>query len=220
MILTKELLQSANACTEGFKFGLDNNLINGDYDSAVQFCNDNGQPEFGGWLTDVKNTIEVWRTAGLTFTEHQYRFFNFGTNTFQIFESKAYGASVILLIAACLKATQTQILAATAKELGMEVLLELHDETELGHICDEVDMVGINNRSLKSFEVDIQHSLTLNNQLPPGKLSIAESGIYSVETYQLLKEKGFNGFLMGEYFMKKENPALEFEQFTKAIKTT
>jgi len=95
MILTKELLQSANACTEGFKFGLDNNLINGDYDSAVQFCNDNGQPEFGGWLTDVKNTIEVWRTAGLTFTEHQYRFFNFGTNTFQIFESKDEAITIL-----------------------------------------------------------------------------------------------------------------------------
>ena len=164
---------------------------------------------FGGSLADltiaIENPLPVLRKE-------------FIIDEFQIFESKAYGASVILLIAACLTATQTQILAATAKELGMEVLLELHDETELGHICDEVDMVGINNRSLKSFEVDIQHSLTLKNQLPQGKLSIAESGIYSVETYQLLKEKGFNGFLMGEYFMKKENPALEFEQFTKAIK--
>jgi indole-3-glycerol phosphate synthase len=165
---------------------------------------------FGGSLTDlsiaIQNEIPVLRKE-------------FIIDEFQIIEAKAYGASVILLIASCLTPATTQLLAAKAKALDMEVLLELHDETELEHICDEVDLVGINNRSLKSFEVNIEHSLELKNKLPKEKLSIAESGIYSVETYQLLKKEGFDGFLMGEYFMKEQNPALAFELFTKAIKT-
>ena len=166
---------------------------------------------FGGSLEDlsiaIQNEIPVLRKE-------------FIIDEFQIIEAKAYGASVILLIASCLTPATTQLLAVKAKELGLEVLLELHNETELDHICDEVDLVGINNRSLKSFEVNIEHSLELKNKLPKGKLSIAESGIYSVETYQLLKKEGFDGFLMGEYFMKEENPAQAFELFTKAIKTS
>jgi len=166
---------------------------------------------FGGSLDDlsmaIQNEIPVLRKE-------------FIIDEFQITEAKAYGASVILLIASCITPATTKLLAMKAKTLGMEVLLELHDETELEHICDEVDLVGINNRSLKSFEVNIEHSLELKNKLPKGKLSIAESGIYSVETYQLLKKEGFDGFLMGEYFMKQENPAQAFEVFTKAIKTS
>ena len=98
-------------------------------------------------------------------------------------------------------------------------MLEIHDEDELGHICDAVDFVGINNRSLKSFEVNIEHSLQLKSQLPKNILSIAESGIYSVETFKLLKKEGFDGFLMGEYFMKQTNPAAAFEAFVTSIKT-
>lgn len=166
---------------------------------------------FGGSLNDlslaVKNEIPVLRKE-------------FIIDEFQIIEAKAYGASVILLIASCLTPASTQLLAAKAKALGLEVLLELHDETELDHICDEIDLIGINNRSLKSFEVNIEHSLELRNKLPKGKLSIAESGIYSIETYQLLKKEGFDGFLMGEYFMKQENPAQAFELFTSTIKTS
>jgi len=165
---------------------------------------------FGGSLDDlsiaIQNEIPVLRKE-------------FIIDEFQIIEAKAYGASVILLIASCLTPTTTQLLVAKAKALGMEVLLELHDETELEHICDEVDFIGINNRSLKSFEVNIEHSLELKNKLPKGKLSIAESGIYSVETYELLKKEGFDGFLMGEYFMKQENPAQAFELFTSTLKT-
>ena len=166
-------------------------------------------PYFGGSLDDlsiaVQNSIPVLRKE-------------FIIDEFQIIEAKAFGASVILLIASCLNPAQTKLLAVVAKKLGMEVLLELHDDTELGHICEEVDFVGINNRSLKSFEVNIEHSLTLKNLLPKGKLSIAESGIYDLETFQLLKKEGFDGFLMGEYFMKQEDPAKAFEDFSKLIK--
>jgi indole-3-glycerol phosphate synthase len=166
-------------------------------------------PYFGGSLEDlsiaVQNSIPVLRKE-------------FIIDEFQIIEAKAFGASVILLIASCLTPTQTQFLACVAKTLGMEILLELHDESELDHICEAVDFVGINNRSLKSFEVNIEHSLKLKDLLPKGKLSIAESGIYDLETFQLLKKEGFDGFLMGEYFMKQENPAKAFEEFSKQIK--
>jgi indole-3-glycerol phosphate synthase len=167
-------------------------------------------PYFGGSLADlniaVQNSIPVLRKE-------------FIIDEFQIIEAKAYGASVILLIAACLTPKETALLAATAKALGMEVLLEIHDETEIGHIGDEVDFVGINNRSLKSFEVNIEHSLKLKNMLPKEKLSIAESGIYDLATFQLLKKEGFDGFLMGEYFMKQADPAKAFELFASQIKS-
>jgi len=167
------------------------------------------QTFFGGSLTDL--SIAVARTIPVLRKE-------FIVDEFQLIEAKAYGASVILLIAACLTAEKTKQLAVLAKSLGLEVLLELHDATELGHICEEVDLVGINNRSLKSFEVNIEHSLQLKNQLPKNKLSIAESGIYDVETFKLLKKEGFDGFLMGEYFMKQADPAAAFEAFTQLIK--
>ena len=165
---------------------------------------------FGGTIDDlsiaVKNPIPVLRKE-------------FIIDDFQLIEAKAYGASVILLIAACLNPTETRSLAKFANNLGLEVLLEIHDATELGHISEFVDFVGINNRSLKSFEVNIEHSLALKHQLPKGILSIAESGIYSVETFKLLKKEGFDGFLMGEYFMKQANPDAAFEAFVRSIKT-
>ena len=167
------------------------------------------QTFFGGSLTDL--SIAVTRTIPVLRKE-------FIVDEFQLIEAKAYGASVILLIAACLTEEKTKQLAVMAKSLGLEVLLELHDATELDHICEEVDLVGINNRSLKSFEVNIEHSLQLKNQLPKDKLSIAESGIYDVETFRLLKKEGFDGFLMGEYFMKQADPAAAFEAFTQLIK--
>jgi indole-3-glycerol phosphate synthase len=164
---------------------------------------------FGGTLADlsvaVQNPIPVLRKE-------------FIIDEFQIIEAKAYGASAILLIASCLTPTQTKTFAGVARALGMEVLLELHDESELEYICEEVDLVGINNRSLKSFEVNIEHSLQLKNKLPKDKVSIAESGIYDIETFKLLKQEGFDGFLMGEYFMKQENPAEAFKLFSQQIK--
>ena len=168
-------------------------------------------PYFGGSLEDlskaVVHSIPVLRKE-------------FIIDEFQLIEAKAYGASVILLIAACLSPKEVQSLAACAKKLGLEVLLEIHDASEIDHITDEVDFVGINNRSLKSFEVNIEHSLKLKSMLPKNKLSIAESGIYNIETFKLLQKEGFEGFLMGEFFMKQENPALAFEQFVLQIKTS
>jgi indole-3-glycerol phosphate synthase len=143
---------------------------------------------------------------------------DFIIHEFQLLESKAMGADVILLIAACLTPREVRRLAIFAKNLGLEVLLELHDESELDHICPEVDLVGINNRNLKTFEVNWQHSIALAEKLPAGKPKIAESGIHNVDTLLMLKQAGFEGFLIGELFMKQTNPSAAFKKFVEELR--
>lgn len=142
---------------------------------------------------------------------------DFMIDEYQFYEAKSMGADVVLLIAACLSPQQTLEFTELSHELGLEVLLEIHTEDELGHYNSSIDLVGINNRNLKDFKVDLQHSVHLKNLLPENVLSVAESGIYNIQDYFYLKEKGFDGFLMGEYFMKKTNPAQAFEEFISNI---
>ena len=132
---------------------------------------------------------------------------DFMIDSYQITEAKAYGADVILLIAACLTKDEIHQLAQYAKELQLEVLLEIHNETELEKISHLVDMVGVNNRNLKTFEVNIETSVKLATLIPDEFVKISESGISSVETIKILKNAGYKGFLMGENFMKTDNPA-------------
>ena len=143
---------------------------------------------------------------------------DFIIDKYQITEAKAMGADVILLIAACLTPENVLELAFFAKSLKMEVLLEIHNEAELEHICSEVDLVGVNNRDLKTFAVDINRSIELSKQIPPDKIKIAESGISNIETINRFKEAGFKGFLMGENFMKETNPGEAFKQFVQQLK--
>lgn len=142
---------------------------------------------------------------------------DFMIDEYQFYEAKSIGADVVLLIASCLSPDQVQEFTELAHQLKMEVLLEIHTEDELKHFNSEIDLVGINNRNLKDFKVDLQHSVQLKNQLPKGVLSVAESGIYNLKDFQFLKEKGFDGFLMGEYFMKNTDPAKAFEEFASQI---
>lgn len=142
---------------------------------------------------------------------------DFMVDEYQFYEAKSMGADVILLIAACLSPNQVQEFTALAHELDLEVLLEIHTEEELKHFNSDIDLVGINNRNLKDFKVDLQHSVQLKDQLPKNTLSIAESGIYHLENFKYLKEKGFDGFLMGEYFMRNTDPAKAFEEFSLLI---
>ena len=128
------------------------------------------------------------------------------------------GADVILLIAACLQVNEVKDLAAYSKEIGLEILLELHDENELQHICNDVDMVGINNRNLKTFAVDVNRSLQLSALIPADKIKIAESGIDNIETIKRFKDAGYKGFLIGEAFMKTQNPGQAFKKFVTQIK--
>jgi indole-3-glycerol phosphate synthase len=143
---------------------------------------------------------------------------DFIIDEYQLVESKALGADVILLIAACLTKKQVYELASFARQLQMEVLLEIHNEEELGHICDAVDLVGINNRNLKTFSVDINRSIELGKQVPADKIRIAESGIDSVDTINRFREAGFNGFLMGERFMREKDPGEAFKKFAEQLK--
>jgi indole-3-glycerol phosphate synthase len=143
---------------------------------------------------------------------------DFIIDKWQVAQSKAFGADVILLIAACLTPDEVKELAAYAKSIGLESILEIHHEGELGHLCDEVSMVGVNNRNLKTFEVDINTSLSLVEKIPAEKPAIAESGISSVDTIKILRDAGFKGFLIGENFMKEENPGKAFEEFVIELK--
>jgi indole-3-glycerol phosphate synthase len=98
------------------------------------------------------------------------------------------------------------------------VLLEIHNEAELGHVCDEVDLVGVNNRNLKTFEVSIDVSLGLINKIPADKPAIAESGISEVDSIVTLRQAGFKGFLIGENFMKQPDPSIAFADFVNQLK--
>ena len=164
---------------------------------------------FGGTNDDIFLAREV--------TEKPILRKDFIIDEYQLVEAKAIGADVILLIAACLTPAETQRLAKFAKKLGLEILLELHSDEELGHVCDEIDLVGINNRNLKTFEVNWQHSINLAARLPADKLKIAESGIHSVDELLMLKQNGFDGFLIGENFMKHNDPSIAFAAFVKEL---
>jgi len=145
---------------------------------------------------------------------------DFIIDPYQVYEAKAMGADLILLIAACLEVDQVRQLASLAHSIGLEVLLEIHDASELGHICDEVDLVGVNNRNLKTFEVSIQTSLDLIAKIPKDKPAIAESGISNVDTIVTLRAAGFKGFLIGENFMKEANPSIAFADFVNQLKAS
>ncbi len=143
---------------------------------------------------------------------------DFIVDAYQIAEARAMGADVILLIAACLTPQQVKELAAYATSLQLEVLLELHTEQELEHVCGETAIVGINNRDLKTFSVDINLSIALSKRIPADKIKIAESGINDIETIRTFKNEGYHGFLIGENFMKEPDPAIAFAEFVKQLK--
>ncbi len=142
---------------------------------------------------------------------------DFMIDEYQLVEAKAMGADVILLIAACLRPAEVRRLAVFAKTLGLEALLEIHHEAELEHICAETELVGVNNRDLKTFTVDVERSIRLSQQIPAGKILIAESGINQAETILHMKKAGFRGFLIGENFMKEADPGAAFGEFVRKL---
>ena len=113
---------------------------------------------------------------------------------------------------------ETHRFTKLAHELGMEVILEIHNEMELGWISDEIDIVGVNNRDLKTFTVDINRSIELGKKIPADKIKISESGIDDVATIKLLQQHGFRGFLIGEKFMKEKEPGEAFKNFVEELK--
>ena len=142
---------------------------------------------------------------------------DFMIDTYQVSEAKAYGADLILLIAACLTREQAEILAAKAKELGMDVLMEIHNEEELEIINDNIDIVGVNNRNLKTFEVNVETSVSLGKSIPGQFVKISESGLSDASSIKYLRSHGFKGFLIGETFMKTDNPGESCKQFIQEL---
>ncbi len=138
---------------------------------------------------------------------------------YQILEAKSYGADVILLIAAILSRDEIKALSEFAKKLNLNVLLEVHNEEELHKsIMPSLDMLGVNNRNLKTFEVSLETSKSLSTIIPDDFVKVSESGISSIDAIQELKNYGYKGFLIGENFMKTDNPGYSAQQFIKSLK--
>jgi indole-3-glycerol phosphate synthase len=144
---------------------------------------------------------------------------DFMIDEYQVYEAKAWGADVILLIAACLSPEQIKTLSQKAHELGLEVLLEIHDQEELDRSpLAYVDIVGVNNRNLKNFaENNVNASLNLAEKIPANIIKISESCISEPETINLLKSAGYQGFLIGEIFMKEASPGTKLGEFIAKI---
>ncbi len=164
---------------------------------------------FGGTLDDLQ------KARSLTITPLLRK--DFMVDEYQLYQAKLSGANAILLIAAALSINKTRELAAKAQELGLDVLLEIHNEEELNHISDWVDVVGVNNRNLKTFVTDVNISLELVNKIPDEFVKISESGISSVETVKELQKAGYKGFLMGENFMKTPDPGKALGEFIEEL---
>lgn len=144
---------------------------------------------------------------------------DFIIDEYQLIESKSIGADLILLIAACLTPGEIKNLAAMARDLGMEVLLEVHNKEELEQsLTDEVNIVGVNNRDLNTFVTDVNTSKALAELIPDNFLKISESGISDPQTVVDLMGHGFEGFLIGENFMKTTSPERACRNFVKGIK--
>ena len=144
---------------------------------------------------------------------------DFVVDGFQIVEAKAIGADVILLIASCLTSTELKNYGNLATDLGLEVLYEVHTKEDLDKINDlDNKIIGINNRNLKTFKVDLEHSIKLANEIPDSCVKVSESGISDPRIIMGLKEYGFQGFLIGETFMNKENPGEACQEFINQIK--
>jgi len=142
---------------------------------------------------------------------------DFTIDEYQIIEAKAIGANAILLIAAVLTKAEIKQFTTLAHNLGLEVLLEIHTNEELDKYISEISVVGINNRNLKTFEVDFDNAIRLAKSLPMDTVKIAESGISDYKNIDYLRTQGFDGFLIGENFMKTENPGHACKEFIEKI---
>jgi indole-3-glycerol phosphate synthase len=144
---------------------------------------------------------------------------DFVLEEYQVIEAKSIGADAILLIAAILKPEKIKILTTFAHTLGLEVLLEVHSKEELmNNLSANVDLIGVNNRDLKTFEVSIETSKNISSHIPPSVTSVSESGIDDPVVVHKLKEYGFRGFLIGERFMRHPKPEASCKEFIDMLK--
>ncbi len=138
---------------------------------------------------------------------------DFMIDPYQVFEARALGADCILLIVAALENSQMQELAAVAKQLGMDVLVESHDADELDRaLLLDTPLIGINNRNLRTFKTSLQTTLDLKTQIPADRLIITESGIHTQNDVKLMLDNGIYGFLVGESFMRADSPGQKMRE--------
>ena len=166
---------------------------------------------FGGNIIDVIQARTVNESIPILRKD-------FIVDGFQIVEAKAIGADAILLIAACLTKEELRNYGILAEDLGLDVLYEVHTLKELDKIDLDHKVIGINNRNLNTFEVNLEHSIELANQVPDNCIKVSESGISNPRIIIGLKEFGFKGFLIGENFMKTADPGITCQQFIAQIK--
>jgi len=167
---------------------------------------------FGGY----DEYIQEARLSGVTLP---ILYKNFVICEYQLFQARFCGASAVLLIAAALTVDECRTLTHTAHELGMEVLLEMHGGHDFDYVVCEPDVYGINNRNLGSFVTDVDNSFRFAQLLPAEACKVSESGIGHPETVRALRAAGFQGFLMGEHFMRADDPGQELEKFINELKT-
>lgn len=176
--------------------------------SAISILTD--EKYFGG----KDDFIKVARESGVTIP---ILYKNFIIDEYQLFQARLCGASAVLLIAADLSLVECKSLIRLSHELGLEVLLEMHEERELDYAELEPDMYGINNRNLGTFVTDVQNSFRLAFRLPNDVCKVSESGISHPDTVKMLKMTGFNGFLIGENFMRTDNPGQSLQEFISKL---
>lgn len=167
------------------------------------------EPYFGGCLDFVRTarpmvSIPILRK-------------DFMVDEYQLFEAKEIGANAILLIAACLSKEECLSLARTARQLGLDTLLEIHSEAELDYVSEHISVVGVNNRNLHVFKTDIQTSVQLAAKIPQEFVKISESGLANPADVKMLQMCGYQGFLMGERFMKTPDPAAALRDFISQL---
>ncbi|MCM1356921.1 MAG: indole-3-glycerol phosphate synthase TrpC [Staphylococcus sp.] len=164
---------------------------------------------FGGALTDL--------SVARTLTSLPLLRKDFIVSRRQIAEARAAGADAVLLIAAALSRKEVEEFTTYAHSLDLEVLFEIHNTAELDRYCPEVDLVGINNRDLTTFETDPMLSEKVAKELPPDAVKVAESGLTSMAEVMRLRETGFRGFLIGESFMKYPRPGQALHEFLNPV---
>ena len=163
---------------------------------------------FGGNLGDIRKARELTRLPILRK--------DFIISPYQLLQAKLVGADAVLLIAAVLTPAECRELARLAHELKLEVLLEIHDESELEHLNDDIDLLGVNNRHLGTFHTDTIRSFLLAERLPSLLPWVSESGIAHPETLRQLRKAGYQGFLIGETFMKTPQPHTTLANFIRS----
>lgn len=167
---------------------------------------------FGGSFLDLENVKSRVESIPLLRKD-------FMIDPYQVHEAKAYGADIILLIASILEKDLVKEMAVIAVSLGLSVLLEVHAEEEIEKWVPEIDMVGVNNRDLKNFSVDLNRSVELFPKLPKETFRISESGLQTPGDVKMLYQTGFRGFLIGERFMVTEAPGSALSEFMGQLKS-